>query len=369
MKIMVTGLRGIPNVQGGVETHAENLYPLLVEMGCDVEVIVRSTHCTKGLETWRRIRLRQIWTLKTVGLESFLHTMFAVLYAGLKRPDILHIHAVGPAIMTPLARLLGLRVVVTHHGPDYDREKWGNFARWVLYTGEKLGMKWANKRIVISNVIQQMIRDKYDLDSTLIFNGVNLPEILESVATLDQFNLQKGKYILQVSRLVPEKRQIDLIKAFIASELSGWKLVITGRLERKESYTQSLLSAADGRDDIIFTGFQSGSALHELYAHAGIFVLPSSHEGLPIALLEALSFGLRVVASNIPANLEIGLPGEQYYPLGDINRLSSTIQHFSDKPINDDERIKIRNWVNERYNWKEIAKQTLSVYDQLLTKN
>jgi len=363
MRIMVTGLRGIPNIQGGVETHAEHLYPLLVEMGCDVEVIARSPHYASDRpDHWRGIKLYRLWSPKLNGLEAFIHTLLAVLRAGLKRPDVLHIHAIGPAIMTPLARVMGLKVVVTHHGPDYDREKWGKAASWILQTGERLGMKWSSQRIVISDVIKSMVMNKYNAESTLIYNGVTIPDIPDTQAILDKFSLSKGRYILQVSRLVPEKRQLDLINAFIHSGLDGWKLVFAGKLDEEDKYTQQLLKAARDFENIIFTDYQSGTALNELYAHAGIFVLPSSHEGLPIALLEAMSYGLRVVASNIPANLEIGLPDEQYFPLGNIEQLSSRLSHFAHHPATPDETDNTRRWVREKYDWNVIARQTLEVY-------
>src|SRR6056297_190878 len=133
MRILVVGLRSLPNAEGGVERHAEELYPRLVQLGCDVEVAVRSPfHDRNELDHWHGVRLRRLWSPRLGGLEAFVHTLIAVGYAAIRRPDILHIHAVGPALMTPLARLLGLRVIVTHHGPDYDREKWGAFARSVL---------------------------------------------------------------------------------------------------------------------------------------------------------------------------------------------------------------------------------------------
>src|ERR1700704_111167 len=168
---MFLGIRGIPSVQGGVETHAEQLYRRLAELGCDVEVLVRTPFVPAGHRSFGTIRLRRIWSPRTSGYEALVHSLLGVLYAGITRPDVLHIHAVGPAIVTPIARLLGLRVVVTNHGPDYDRDKWGPFPRWVLRTGESLGMRWSHARIAISRVIEQLIQAKYGQESDLIPNG------------------------------------------------------------------------------------------------------------------------------------------------------------------------------------------------------
>lgn len=359
---MVLGLRGFPNVQGGIEAHAEQLYPVIANLGCQVDVVVRTPYVSdKQAKEWRGIRFHPIWAPKTKGIEALIHTLLGVLYAALKRPDVLHIHAIGPAIWVPLARLLGLRVVVTHHGPDYDRQKWGAMARVILKLGERWGMRFANVRIVISRVIANLVQEKYGLDSVVIPNGVVIPETVSSKAALDQINLISGKYVLLVSRLVPEKRHFDLIEAFIKAELGDWKLVLVGASDHPDAYESSVLDTVANSPDVVSAGFQTGLALQELYAHAGLFVLPSSHEGLPIALLEALSFGLPVLASNIPANLEVGLPEWQYFPLGDIEALRSKIQLVASSEAETDKE-KLRSWLAEKYSWNDIAKHTVEAY-------
>lgn len=370
MHVMVLGLRGFPGVQGGVETHAEHLYPRVVALGCRVTVIVRSPYMREFKESsYQGIRFARIWSPQGTGVEAFIHSFLGVLYAAWKRPDILHIHAIGPAIATPLARLFGLKVVVTHHGPDYDRDKWGRFARGILQTGEKWGMQFANQRIVISKVIQRLVKQKYNRSSELIANGVVIPEICASTDVLSQLNLKSKKYILQVSRFVPEKKQDDLIKAFIAASLSDVKLVLVGQLDESDPFTRSVIALSKQSDDIVLAGFQSGRSLQELYAHAAAFVLPSTHEGLPIVVLEALSYGLTVIASDIPANLEVGLPEAQYFPCGDVAALSNRLQKFAThvpQGKQQEEKCKaLRTWVAEKYNWDTIARQTVALYEQV----
>lgn len=362
MRVMVLGLRGFPHVQGGVEQHGENLYPLLSEAGCKIDVITRSSYVSHDLRTWKGITFHRLWAPKIAGIEAFIHSIIGVIYAGFMRPDILHIHAIGPAIVAPLGRILGLRVVVTHHGPDYDREKWGRFARWLLRLGERWGMSYANQRIVISEVIRKLILDKYRLDSVVIPNGVVLPDIPDSKTILERFSLSVGRYVLLVSRFVPEKRHIDLIEAFSQSDLMDWKLVLVGGLDKRDKYCSQVLALAEELPGVVFTDFLSGRDLKELYAHAGIFVLPSSHEGLPIALLEALSYGLPVLASNIPANLEVDLPAQHYFPLGDIPALTNAIRLWVNQDPSNEQRKAWREWVGERYHWPSIAQHTLAVY-------
>jgi glycosyltransferase involved in cell wall biosynthesis len=368
LKVMWLGLRGFPHVQGGVEVHAEHICPILAELGCDVHVITRSPYQPKDIgDSWRGVRFHNLWSPRSKTFETIMHSLIGVLYAGLiNRPDVLHIQSMGPAFWTPLARLLGLKVVMTTHGIDYERLTWGRLAKLVLQAGEFFGMRCSNARIVISKRIQQHNQEKHFADSTLIANGVTLPELPDSTNNLQQFGLQSEKYVLLVSRIVAEKRHLDLIEAFRLANLGDeWKLVIVGASDHPNAYTQSVLDAIEKTPNALCTGFQSGLALRELYAHAHVFVLPSSHEGMPIAMLEALSYGLPVIASNISANVEIELPEENYFKMGDTAALAEKIQMFINRPLSLEDRESRRVWVSQRYDWRDIARRTLAVYQTL----
>jgi glycosyltransferase involved in cell wall biosynthesis len=370
MRVMLLGLRGFPEVQGGVETHAEHLCPRLVKLGCEVTVLARAPYQPKEVgNEWNGVKFVSLWAPKSKGLEAILHSLIGVLYAAIKRPDVLHIQAIGPSIMTLLARLLGLRVVVTHHGPDYDREKWGHFARSVLKLGERFGMCLSNRRIVISKVIADIVRDKYGLESDLIPNGVVLPEMQQGIGTLVEHDLISGKYVLLVGRLVEEKRHQDLIEAFNRAAIPEWKLVIVGASDHPDAYTRKVINLAEQSPNAVMTGYLKGLPLHQLYSHAGVFVLPSSHEGLPIALLEALSYGLPVLASYIPANVELGLAASSYFNVGNIDELASKLLDVTKMPYSVNERESRRNLVAYKYNWDKIASDTLSVYAKSIYKD
>lgn len=366
LRVTVLGLRGFPGIQGGIETHAEHLYPALARMGCEVEVIVRSPYWQESAPRWPGIRFRRLWSPRSAGVEALVHSLLGVLYAAVRRPDILHIHAIGPSIVTPLARLLGLRVVVTHHGADYEREKWGRLARLVLRTGEALGMRFANGRIVITATIRDAIRRKYGVDAAVIANGVRIPQRPATTEALTRFGLAPGRFLLSVSRMVPEKRHLDIIDAFERAAPRGWKLALVGGIEPEDDYIRSVRRRAAANPDIVLTGLQTGVPLGELFANAGLFVLASSHEGLPIALLEAISFGLPVLASNIPANREVGLPEERYFPLADVAALTERITGLT---APDSSACVTDGWwelLRQRYDWNRIAAQTLGVYYGLL---
>jgi glycosyltransferase involved in cell wall biosynthesis len=172
--------------------------------------------------------------------------------------------------------------------------------------------------------------------------------------------------VLMVSRLVPEKRHEDLIKAFVDAALPGWKLALVGGADHPDEYSTRVERLAAQTPNVVATGFQKGVALNEIYANAGIFVLPSSHEGLPIVLLEAISYGLPVLSTDIPANLEIGLPKESYFKPGDIRTLAERIQEFARSPCTEETRQRNRDWVIGRYDWRISARETVDVYRSLI---
>jgi len=384
LRVTWAGLRGIPGVQGGVEAHAEQLCPRLQALGCEVTVIGRQGYAPDVPGgRWRGVRLESLWAPRHKHLEALVHTGLAVLHAGLiSRPDVLHLQAIGPALWTPLARLLGLRVVVTHHGPDYARQKWGGLARAALRAGEAAAARWADALIVISRVIQDDVAARHRRQGVLIPNGVAPAGPSPSPALLETFGLRPGRYVLLVSRLVPEKRHHDLITAFDRAGLpSDWRLVLTGAADHADAYAASVQAAAAQTQGVVMTGFQTGEALQALYAHAGLFVLPSSHEGLPIALLEALSWGRSVVASDIPAHRELGLAPQQLFALGDIDALARQLRAAAGLRPGADAAPATHpdsllsgagprlpdpaGWIAERFDWDRSARQTLALYERV----
>jgi glycosyltransferase involved in cell wall biosynthesis len=364
MKIVVLGTRGIPNIQGGVETHCQELYPRLVKLGCDVTVITRKPYIQESsLKEYQGVKLKHIFTPKTKSLEAIIHTFLGVLYARLENPDILHIHAIGPSLLVPFARLLGLKVVVTNHGPDYDRQKWGKLAKKMLILGEKLGTKYANKVIVISNVINNILKTKYQReDCILIYNGVNIPTKSISTKYIESLGLEKGKYIIAVGRFVEEKGFHDLINAYKKIN-TNIKLVLVGDADHESSYSIELKKRAK-ENSIVLTGFIRNEKLNQIFSHAKLFVMPSYHEGLPIALLEAMSYNLDVLVSDIPANLEVSLNYQSYFKLRDIDDFKNKLEYKITYSVKNDFKKKLK----EKYNWGSISRQTKSVYMKLSKK-
>lgn len=398
MRIVVLGTRGFPRIQGGVEVHCENLYPLLVELGCEVIVLGREPYVGKNPYSHQGVRIVPLPAVKNKFLEAFLHTFIGIFAACKYHPDILHIHAIGPGFFVPLARLLGFRVVLTTHGENYKHLKWGRFARLFLRMSEALAVVSASKVIVISKVIAAAVKRKFGRDSTIIPNGVKRISDPCSDQILQKFDLKKGRYILTVGRFVPEKGYHDLVAAFKAwsreqgaGNLAGsgeprfwsnkdhnsvlpaltskfpitWKLVIVGDADHEDDYSRKLKADAEAVPGVVLTGRLTGAPLFEIYSNAGLFVLPSYYEGLPIVLLEAMSYGLNCIVSDIPANREVALDASRYFQPGDIEGLAARLSEFTRRPLSPSERATQLELIAREYDWGVIAQRTLQVYKSL----
>lgn len=361
MKLVVTGTRGIPNIIGGVETHCEELFPRIAAKGVDTTVIRRLNYAHDSLSEWKNVKLVDIDTPPKKSFEAIIHTFRAINRAKKLKADILHIHAIGPALLIPYAKILGLKVVFTHHGPDYDRDKWGVIAKNILKLGERMGCMFADDIIVISNVIKNLIAQKYNRTNQvhLIYNGVPQPQICEYPEYFKELEIEKRKYILGMCRFVPEKNLHHLMEAFSKIDTKDFKLVLAGDTDFEDEYSRSLKQMAKEKG-IILTGFVKGKKLHSLLSNARVFVLPSSHEGLPIALLEAMSYNLPVIVSDIPANKEVGLPSDAYFPTGNISSLQNKLQKILSFPYS------TVQYNMEKYNWDKIAEEVIKVYKEVL---
>lgn len=359
---MLLGMRGIPDVQGGVEKHAEKLALALTELGCEVEAVVRRDYVPKGTTAWRNVKIVRLWNSQTKGVETFIHTLFGVLYAAWRRPDVLHIQNIGPALFVPLARFLGLRVVVTYHSLNYEHAKWNSFARILLRIGEWLGMTFSHGRIAVSGLLAKQMIENYDVWVDKIPNGIEKPVMIATSDTLHAFGLSPYRYALTVARIDQAKRQLDLIAAYARIKKPNFKLALVGEADYLDAHARAVAEAAQRTPGVVLLGRQIGDALAELYAHAGVFVLPSSHEGQPIAVLEAASYGLPAILSDIPAHRELAPPGARYVAVGDIVDLAKQLSLFFARPSLQRLSAEDRDTLIAEHDWDDIARRTLAVY-------
>jgi glycosyltransferase involved in cell wall biosynthesis len=362
MRICVIGLRGIPDVMGGIETHCQNLYPRLARLDENLEITVMGRNGYAPSGEYDGVHVRSLWAPRGKGLETFVHTPLALLYARLfLHPHVVHLHGVGPGLFAPLSRLLGFRTVATHHAADYERPKWGPVGRRVLLAGERLLAGFADQIVCVNDTITRTLRSRYPRTTAraqTIRNGAP-PRPSTRSADRDvfgRFGLQRGGYILAVGRMEPTKGFHDLIEAFKRARPKGKKLVIVGDTLGDDKYGQTLLNQQS--NDIIFTGFQKSATLRLFYENAALFVLPSSLEGSPLVVFEALAAGTPVALSNAEANIEIGLEPELYFPVGNVDALTLVLSY----PDYDAYRSTRAAAILRENDWDEIARKHLIVF-------
>lgn len=358
----------MPDVMGGVESHCEELLPRIKEISaaCEIIVVTRRQYSEPGRQEYEGIQLAHLPAVTSKHLEAPLHTLLAVLHAKfVARSCIVHIHAIGPALFAPFARMLGLRVIVTHHGKDYQREKWGWVAKAALRFGEWCAVKFSHKIIVVSDTLTSDLRREYPGHAAkfvAIRNGA--PIISESfrpkrTAVLSGTRNIKSGFVLAVGRLTPEKGFHDLIAAFKRAGCGRQLIIIGASTDATDEYSSSLRSQASGQ--ILFLGRLSRDELFEYYKACSLFVVPSYHEGLSIAALEGVLLGAPTVMSDIPSNLEIGLSTHCYYRTGDIGELTRKLQADPDEFVPDSRRIA------RVFDWDRAAKDTSLVYSEVAT--
>jgi glycosyltransferase involved in cell wall biosynthesis len=359
MKINVIGIRGFPDIQGGAETHCEQLYTNPYLKKNEFKVFRRKGY-VRSKKKFPNITFRDISVSKNKYVETVLHSLLSALITIKDRPSIAHMHNIASAFIIPILRLFGIPVVLTYHSINYEQKKWNWVAKTYLKICEWTALTFANKIIFVSSTNKNKIA-KNNRKSIYIPNGVtSLDKIKAEKLNLD---LRKGKYILSVGRIVHEKRFDILIDAF--QQLNpNIKLVIAGSFDTDKRYYNQILRNIKSKK-IIFTGNISLSKIKTLYKDCLFFVLPSENEGMPLVLLEAMSFGLCPITSDILQNMEINKCGYSF-KTNDINSLKERLKYAIEHP--DELKRKgaeCKSFVRSHFRWKNIAKQTLSVYRQI----
>jgi glycosyltransferase involved in cell wall biosynthesis len=328
-------------VIGGIETHCENVYPRLAPLDPDLKIVVftRRGHGASDARTFDGLRLLPLWAPRTSGLETFVHTALALVVARLSlRSHIVHLHGIGPGFFAPLARLMGLKAVVTHHARDSERPKWGLFGRLFLNCGELFTALFAHRIICVSDALRQDLMRRFPGvgdRAVTIRNGGKLARagVAEADDALGQFGLSKDGYILAVGRLEATKAFHELIEAYLKADPHGRPLVIVGSALASDPYSRELVRNAC--HSVRFVGFQTGEVLRQLYENAALFIHPSHMEGFGLVIAEALSARRPVVVSDIPAHREFELAEHSYFPRADIEAMRRLLsepdfgRHFS----------------------------------------
>lgn len=373
MKIAVIGPKGLPPQQGGIEHYCAELYPRIVAQGHSVDLWARSSY-TQGRpfasSDYQGVRVISLPSLPVRGIDAFATSALGAMLSLGKKYDIIHFHALGPALFSAISQVASsAKIVVTCQGLDWQRAKWGSFSTRMIRMGEKAAVRYADEIIVVSEQLGSYFANTYDRKTTYIPNAPASYQPSDPEFTYAKtLGLTPGKYMVFLGRLVPEKCPDLLVNAFLKLKPKGWKLVLAGGVSDTKLYVSDLLNSIASSSDVIFAGELRGARLAEVMRGAGLFVLPSDLEGLPLAMLEAMNEGIPVVGSNIPPHQQLlGNERGKMFTAGDLNSCVAAL----DWAIGHPEQMqamahKAQQYVRQHYSWEHITAENLNLYQRLL---
>lgn len=368
-KILMLGHKRIPSREGGIEIVVEELSTRMVQLGYDVTCYNRGGHHVSGKEfdkkqknVYKGVKLKTVPTIDKKGLAAMSSSFFGAIMATFGRYDVVHFHAEGPCAMLWLPKLFGKRCIATIHGLDHQRAKWGKLARTYIMLGEKCAVKYADEIIVLSEGVRQYFKETYGRDTRFIPNGVNRPVIREADLITEKYGFRKNEYILFLGRIVPEKGIRYLIEAF-KNVQTDKKLVIAGGASDTEAFYEELRGMAQGDERILFTGFVQGQMLEELYSNAYVYTLPSDLEGMPLSLLEAMSYGNCCLVSDIEECAAVVEDRAVVFKKSDVKDLREKLQMLcEDESLVAAYKEKAADYICNKYDWDVVTEKTLQLY-------
>ena len=369
LNIAMLGHKRVPSREGGIEVVVGEISTRMASLGHSVTCFNRKGHHvsdssfdTEELNEYKGVHLKSVWTIQKGGLAAVTASISAAIKAAFGKYDVVHFHAEGPCAMLWLPKMFGKKCVATIHGLDYQRVKWGKFASKYIYFGEKCAVRFADEIIVLSENVQNYFKETYNRETIFIPNGVNRPTKVLADEIISRYGIDKDKYILYLGRLVPEKGLKYLIEAFSKTN-TDMKLVIAGGSSNTEAFETEIKELAKDDDRIIFTGFIQGQVLEELYSNAYLYVLPSDLEGMPLSLLEAMSYGNCCLTSDIPECADVMGDYGVTFKKGDVIELTEKLQYLCNNPLVVDEyKQKATDYICEKYNWDDVTEKTLQLY-------
>lgn len=367
MKIAMIGHKRIPSREGGVEVVVEELSTRLVKKGYTVDVYNRKGNNvsdkgikTKKLRSYKGVNIKTIFTINRKGLDAWIYSFLATIVALFHKYDCLHYHAEGSCAMLWLPHIFKKKIVVTIHGLDWKRTKWGGFATKYIRFGEKLAAKYADEIIVLSEGVKKYFKETYNRETNFIPNGVNKPITKEPNIIKEKYGLDKNSYILFLARIVPEKGLDYLIDAYKKID-TQIKLVIAGGPSHTNNYYESIEEKTKQDRRIIMTGFVQGDELIELYSNCYLYCLPSDIEGMPMSLLEAMSYGRNCLVSDIEENIQVTENYATKFKKANIDDLKEKLEQCL-KGKNRVDSKTISEFILNKYNWNEIVLKICELY-------
>ena len=369
LNIVMLGHKRIPSREGGVEVVVEELSTRMAALGYPVTCLNRTGHHVSGeafdsvkMDRYKGVRIKRVPTINARGMAAVTSSLSGGILAALGPWNVVHYHAEGPCLSMWIPKLFGKRCIATVHGLDHQRAKWGTAGRLVILLGERMAVRCADEIIVLSENVQKYFKEKYGRDTMVIPNGVNRPEKLAPNLITEKYGLKGDDYLLFVGRIVPEKGPQYLIEAFKMMNTDK-KLVIAGGASDTAEFYDLVREMNTLGDKIIFTDFIQGDLLREIYSNAYCYILPSDLEGMPLTLLEAMSFGNCCVTSDIAECADVVGSYGVTFKANNVVDLAEKLQDLCDHPDKvQDIRDASARFLFENHDWNKTVEQTLALY-------
>jgi glycosyltransferase involved in cell wall biosynthesis len=370
MKIAFMGIRGVPASYSGFETFVEGLSTRLVKKGHDVTIYNRSTHVQYKEPLYKGVKLVRLPTIPTKHLDTIAHTFLSVLHGVFQGYDVVYICGVGNSLPSYLLRVTGTKVILNVDGADWERKKWGGFARWFLRLSERMATVFPNLVLADSAAVQCYYRDHYNKESTFIPYGTELDQRAPNDTTvLGKYGLEPDGYILYVGRLVPENNAHQLIKAY-KSITTDKKLVIVGDAPYADAYKAELKALSGSDQRILFTGYVFGDDYKCLMRNTYIYVLASEVGGTHPVLIEALAAGNAVIVNNIPASVEVIADAGIAYDgtIGEPELSKKLVLLLGDKELLASLKKKAQDRIRASYLWDKVTDDYIKLFESLVNR-
>lgn len=362
MKIAMIGHKRIPGREGGVEVVVEELTTRMAALEHKVVAYNRKNKSVKKMKEYKGVKVINVPTISKKSLDAVVYSFFASIRAAFAKYDIIHYHAIGPSAFLIIPKIFRKKIIVTVHGLNYKTPKWKGFGAKFIKFGEKITARYADRVIVLSKEQQEYFRNKYGRETTYIPNGTTLKEPLVANGINKKWGLNKDGYILFLSRIVPGKGLEHLVEAYKQID-TDLPLIVAGGTMFVDEFYDGIVASAKEDSRIKFIGFVSGDDLIELYSNAKLFVFPSEAEGMPMCLLEALSYNCPCLVSDIPENIEVGKEYAKYFKVSNVADLKEQLENClkSECLIDNDSR----SYIQKNYDWDAVVRRTLNLYEEV----
>ena len=367
MKIAMIGHKRIPSREGGVEIVVEQLSTRMVKKNHSVDAYNRSSKNVDKIKDFKGVKIINVPTVDKKSLNALIYSFFATIKAVFNKYDVIHYHALGPSVMLLIPHIFGIKTVATVHGLDWQRSKWGGFATKYLMLGEKIIAKYADEVIVLSENVQKYFKDTYNRDTTYIQNGVDIPSHVSPDIIKSKYGLNGDDYVLYLGRIVPEKGVHYLLEAFKNIDTDK-KLVIAGGSSHTDEYYEKIAGMAKQDSRVVMTGFVQGQLLEELFSNCSLYILPSDIEGMPISLLEAMSYGKKCLVSDIKENVEVIKDMGVSFRKSDVGDLTQKLDEILNAGNFDLDSENLIEYIKKNFSWDEVVDKTLEIYVKLEEK-